>query len=224
MPGRENGFIAETTTSPEVDTSAPTAPTNGPTPQTAIHAAASPPPVAVVEAGAFLQDISPEPGLSEIRMSEGPRFAGAALPTLDPATFARPDFARFVTGQVADMIRAGSDGALEVTLRPEELGRVSLTLNGDGSSMNVSLTAERAETLDLLKRNISLLERDLADLGYSELAFDFGDAPDSEGSQESHPDGTFGSDITDENAAEAALIAEPTPAPRPGQGGMDLRL
>jgi hypothetical protein len=63
---------------------------------------------------------------------------------------------------------------VELTLAPQELGRIRMTLDGADGQMTVTVHADRAETLDLLRRNIDMLAQDFRDLGYSQTNFAFG--------------------------------------------------
>lgn len=87
----------------------------------------------------------------------------------------RHDAPRPVMQQVAEAARGLRDGPVEMTLQPEELGKVRLTLTAaaDGSMM-FSVQAERSETMDLLRRHIGDLARELHDLGFENLSFSFG--------------------------------------------------
>jgi len=80
-----------------------------------------------------------------------------------------------VAPQLAVAARHLSDGPVEVSLSPSELGRVTLTLIQSDGSIVVAVTAERAETLDLLRRSIGLLAQELQDLGYANPGFTFGE-------------------------------------------------
>lgn len=66
-----------------------------------------------------------------------------------------------------------TDGAVELRLEPEELGRLRMSLVPDGEKMRVLILAERPETLDLLRRHSAELERDLRALGYASTEFRF---------------------------------------------------
>ena len=54
---------------------------------------------------------------------------------------------------------------VEVKLSPEELGRVRLSMTTAETGMTVLVTAERPETLDLIRRNIDLFAADLERTG-----------------------------------------------------------
>lgn len=101
----------------------------------------------------------------------------------------RPDqAARPIVSQVVQLaFRAAADGIVEVRLQPEELGRLRIAMTQVESGVVVQISAERPETLDLLRRNVDLLERDLREQGFGNASFSFGEessnAPedDSEG-------------------------------------------
>ncbi len=99
--------------------------------------------------------------------SETSRKLDAVAPKFETA--ARP-----VITQIVQAAKTAVDGIIEVKLSPEELGRVRLTMTTGETGMTVLVTAERPETLDLLRRNIDLFAADLADQGFSDLNFSFG--------------------------------------------------
>jgi flagellar hook-length control protein FliK len=70
-----------------------------------------------------------------------------------------------VSVQLAHAVRTG-ESRIDVALTPAELGRVEIRLeiSRDGSA-SAHIVAERADTLDLLKRDASTLERVLQDSG-----------------------------------------------------------
>ena len=61
----------------------------------------------------------------------------------------------------------------EITLRPEELGRVQMRMRGQEGQILLQVVTERPETHDLMRRHIDVVERAFRDLGYSEIAFEF---------------------------------------------------
>jgi flagellar hook-length control protein FliK len=115
---------------------------------------------------------------------------------------------------------------VELTLQPEELGKVRMTMSaGQDGAMTMSLQAERPETLDLLRRHIGDLARELQDLGFSNLNFSFGQDRAQAGQQQA--EGGRDGDPADRPLA-AVPLAEPgfasRPAIAPVSGGLDLRL
>lgn len=84
-----------------------------------------------------------------------------------------PAIAQSVSGQIAFTVAQNPDGQTEITLSPEELGRVRLSMHSADGSISVTIHAERPETLDLMRRNIELLQRDFRALGYEQMSFNF---------------------------------------------------
>jgi hypothetical protein len=129
-----------------------------------------------------------------------------------------------VPAQIADAARALRDGPVELTLRPEELGTVRMTLStgGDGA-MTLLLHAERPETLELLRRHIGDLARELGTLGFENLDLQFSD--DRRPTRDDRQDPVAGS--TEPAVATIELAPHPFTRGRPamsGSGGLDLRL
>lgn len=134
----------------------------------------------------------------------------------------RTEFSRphIVMAQLTDAARVLREGQMEITLFPEELGRVRLTMTPSEAGMTVSIIAERPETLDLMRRNIELLASDLTEQGFENLMFDFGGS------------GTgSGTDFAQENAPQYSEANLPRPdtlsvinlVPQTGTG-LDIRL
>lgn len=147
----------------------------------------------------------PRPAGTQPAGQPGPVAQGAT----DPALAARLAAAAPVLAQ----------GAVEITLSPEELGRVRMTLSAGEGGMVVSVLAERAETLELMRRNIDQLARDLQAMGYAGLSFAFGrdDRPDRAAPAHGAP--------PDELPPPAAdSPPRSLPARAPGAGGIDLRV
>lgn len=170
-------------------------------------------------------------------LGAGPDGAGAAVSaserslTLAPGTAdpprageLRPAAPQPLGTQIVDGIRQARDGSVELSLSPEELGRVRLTLHGGDASLHVTIQADRPETESLLRRHIGLLQQEFRDLGYGGISFDFGPRQDRPAP---FADGAGGAAPLAETERTAAVAeAAPTPwAPIlvPGRG-LDLRL
>lgn len=184
----------------------------------------TPPPAmpAVAETVGAAVDVTSDPIIAEVSGTEQMRSDTGRSAGPELQIFNRPETPRLVAQQVADVIRASRDGTLEVTLRPEELGRLSLSFNGDGNTLSVSLSADRPETLDLIKRNLALLEQDLRDLGYDSLNFAFDDGEGRDGQSDESRDPAMaagqGPATEDTQPPSANLSAHAA------RGGVDLRL
>ena len=74
---------------------------------------------------------------------------------------------RNVATQLIEVARALPDRPVEITLNPEELGKLRMTVMTSEGAISVSLLAERAETTELLRRHIEILSQEFQALGYS---------------------------------------------------------
>lgn len=109
---------------------------------------------------------------------------------------------------------------VEITLSPDELGKVRMTVSAIDGALTLTLTADRGDTLDLLRRHIDQLAQDFRDLGFDRLNFSF-----SQGGGDKAPDAKDwptggGADPPD------ALAPEQKPDHQMAalSGGLDLRL
>ncbi|SLN63220.1 flagellar hook-length control protein FliK [Roseisalinus antarcticus] len=91
-----------------------------------------------------------------------------------PATQSASTHGPAVVRQVVTGLQASGQGTTEITLDPQELGRVTLNLTTDDDGISVSVIAERPETADLIRRHIDLLSQELRQIGYGKVAYDFG--------------------------------------------------
>lgn len=126
---------------------------------------------------------------------------------------------RAVAQQIAEGFNLNATGATELSLNPEELGRVKVTFTGNDAGMIVTLQSERLETQDLLRRNIDLLMKEFESAGYETLDFAFsgGGADTPQGHEDQ-------ADVTDDP------LQTSTPDPQPflprshAASGVDIRL
>lgn len=172
---------------------------------------------------------SPQEDVGELRF--GMAAHGQAQGATSSATSwhaMRADTPASVIRQMAEQAAQLRQGAVDLRLNPEELGRVQMKISTTDTGITLSITAERGETLDLLRRNINELGREFASMGFSEIDFAFGDSNDS-GSRTSDPD-TWEEPLGDpsEKPADVAL-ARPAlqPSSSPGgiaAAGLDIRL
>ncbi|WP_157136458.1 flagellar hook-length control protein FliK [Sagittula stellata] len=80
-----------------------------------------------------------------------------------------------VIRQVTEAFARLSDQTVELRLAPEELGRIRMYLHSGEHGIVVNIQADRTETLDLMRRHVDELARNLADAGYENAGFTFGD-------------------------------------------------
>lgn len=80
----------------------------------------------------------------------------------------------FVMTQVQQAMSAAKEGTIDMRLSPEELGRVRLQMTPTETGLSVHITAERPEILELMRRHIEVLQKDLEALGFAANDFSFG--------------------------------------------------
>ena len=134
-------------------------------------------------------------------------------------------FASGASHQIAQAVSSSGDRPVELTLSPEELGKVRLTLHSHDATITVTVQAERSDTLDLLRRNIDLLARDFREIGYGDVSFSFGE----QASGGRNPDQSAAAAALPEREADAPPRFQTTPvsvlsAGSDLSGGLDLRM
>jgi flagellar hook-length control protein FliK len=109
---------------------------------------------------------------------------------------------------------------VEIMLKPQELGAVRLTVQQADTGIMVNLTAERPETLDLMRRHIDQLGQDFQAIGYTNIAFSFAGSDADPDAQQEEQAKEF-SDTAEENAVlQTTQIYLSTST----NSGVDLRL
>ena len=139
--------------------------------------------------------------------------AGSSMPTLPPGSSQR----------IVESLSQFPDRPVEVTLSPEELGRVRMSLATHDGALTMLVQADRPETLELLRRHIDTLAQDLRDLGFEDLTFAFGDQKNP---QQSYPDEvSLSAEAVADNAVRGSShTAELSRPHHMMDGGLDLRL
>lgn len=130
----------------------------------------------------------------------------------------KPDMGRFPVQQAAEQLLRHPDRSIEISLHPRELGRVHMVLSASDAGMTLTITADRSETLDLMRRHIDQLAQEFRNMGHGDVGFAFRHGGADR--QENHNQGGARIDVLEE-AEIAAHLATPTPG-RPS--GLDLRL
>ena len=115
-------------------------------------------------------------------LTDAPSLAGAAPPPptgpAPPHISAAPPVAAPLPAAVpAQIVQAAADSGSPVTeirLSPDELGSLRIELRTEGDRAFVTLCAERAETLDLLRRHSDRLAADFRAAGFVQVDLGFG--------------------------------------------------
>ena len=129
--------------------------------------------------------------------------------------------ARHVAQQLADVARHMPDRPIELSLNPEELGRVRMTFTLTDGGINVAVMTERGETMDLLRRNIETLAQEFRELGHKDVKFNF-----SSNNQESSQQNGAGDDVEITSEIELSETDQIGPAriSLDQSSGLDIRL
>jgi len=127
-----------------------------------------------------------------------------------------------VAGSVAEGVRRTTrDEPIELLLDPVELGKVRFEMTTTGDRVQVNLSVERPETLELLRRNLDSLRSELGAAGFDASTLSFGQW--SGGREDATPAATplipFGDDLV-----ANGLPAQPNPSRSTADQGLDLRL
>ncbi len=111
---------------------------------------------------------------SALSMSLEPRQTSSISPGSNPLPATRHDVSHMIR-QISDGIQKMSEGGVELRLSPEELGPVRMQFFQSEQGLSVHIAAERPETLDLIRRHIDQLAKDLAESGFDAAGFTFGE-------------------------------------------------
>ena len=219
--GRRTGRAAAVPDAPRTD-SAPATAVSAPALMTAMSIA---PPASAPVANAVSREA--ERGFSSV-IGEGPspEMSGitssadrAGSTPQARAIVSDPALPRQIAVQLMDAMRGNPDRPVELVLEPAELGRVRMSMAGGDGTMQVSLTIERMETADLLRRHIETLAQEFRQLGYRDVSFRFsGEGASSNGGQ------GFASGTAGDGLIEGAEPDGPSPVRLLLGDRMDIRL
>jgi flagellar hook-length control protein FliK len=148
------------------------------------------------------------------------RRTSAGAESAGPLHRSAPDGPPPAERQIVTAILSSGTGRTDILLDPQDLGRVRLALEGNETGIVVTITADRSETADLLRRNTDLLLQEFREAGYTDIAFSFADRGQTADPPERQDDSP--------GATEAEPATAPPPLPsHPGPRGsalLDLRL
>jgi flagellar hook-length control protein FliK len=111
---------------------------------------------------------------------------------------------------------------VEVMLAPEELGRLKFQIRHHGETVSIFLSAERADTMDMLRRNGEDLLREFRQAGFAGASLEFGAWGQGQSRQDQPPSGFA---LPDDFTASIAIARPALVAMLPAEaGGLNLRL
>ena len=121
----------------------------------------------VAQSGSMLSGMA-MPGLNPV-----PDLPSSPVQPLRGSDPAPPNAPAPVQMQILQALSAGG-AVTELRLAPEELGHVRIEMRQDGDRLVMTVSAERQDTLDLLRRHASELAADLRSSGQTGLDLSFG--------------------------------------------------
>lgn len=148
---------------------------------------------------------------------------GVAQPlqtTSAPAPVALADLARQIALQLAQATPTSAPGTTEITLNPEELGRVRMSLSITDGALTLTIAADRPETTDMMRRHIDQLAQSYRQLGFADMAFNFTESSQRDHSPEASKPDPNAVDPTQQDPSAGETI-QPKVQPH---GRMDVRL
>ena len=146
------------------------------------------------------------------------RPSGMGMPDL-------PVLAQSASQQIVNasaQLQAEPGGPIDIALDPPELGRVRLSLVEVNGAMTVSITAERPETADLIRRHLALLADEFARQGLDAPMVDISGG--DHGGRQPRDDDQSDADDEQDRAIGHPIVSTANAAPRVAAAGLDLRL
>lgn len=132
----------------------------------------------------------------------------------------RADLPVQVARQLAEAFQNTGQRPVDIALNPEELGRVRLALSATESGMVIHVTAERPDTIELMRRHIAELTQEFRQIGYSNVSLSFAGGDTGQGDRTTESPSRppeSGADAGPENPVEIILSSAP-------ETGIDIRL
>ncbi len=99
-----------------------------------------------------------------------------------PGITHRPETPRMIASQMAEAFVAKGDRNVDVSLNPEELGKVKMRVATSENGITMIIQTERPETGDLMRRHINELAEEFRRMGFQDISFEFSSG-DSAGGQ-----------------------------------------
>lgn len=159
----------------------------------------------------------------------GPGWASQGTPaaTGHSAPFPPPPAAQAIAQQVIRGLAQGASATapVEISLDPPELGRVRLAMLDNVQGPVLSITADRPETADLMRRHLGLLSEEFARAGLDAPGVQIGDRDTARHGRDQGADATRPAASRPDRGAETGAPGPAAGTPgNAADGGLDLRL
>lgn len=160
--------------------------------------------------------LAPDLTAAQIDTSATPRPANPS-----PPRPAQPAAAASLHSQLLQHASAAIERQVEVSLAPQELGHVKFQIRHQGETVAILLSAERGETMELLRRHSDELMREFRQAGFGGASLEFGHW----GRQPSQQQTPAAFVLTEEFAPPPSLPRPPPLSSTSGEvQGLNLRL
>ncbi len=126
-----------------------------------------------------------------------------------------------IVTQISTAISNTSKDTVEIRLDPPELGRVTISITQTDSGVSATVTSEKAEISDLLRRHAELLSRELSKSGFSEASLEFSHREKQQG-RPTFEGGKAG--LSSDSPEQAGAAATIEMIIRSQSGSLDIRL
>ncbi len=126
-----------------------------------------------------------------------------------------------ILSQISSAISNTSKDTVEIRLDPPELGRVIISITQNDSGLAATVTSEKAEVADLLRRHAELLSRELSKSGFGEPSLEFSHKGQQDGRPNLKEDAGYFSATTPEDNEVVSTIETILQSQ---SGSLDIRL
>lgn len=130
---------------------------------------------------------------------------------------------RNLSAELRQAVTEQPDGTVEVTLSPDDFGHAKVSLRQEDGGISVSVQTDRQDTIDVMRRHVDSLVRDMRELGFADVTFTFNDRSGSaqqQGVQTAEADAAG-----EEYPPDASTPVNSEALPRKdGRGALDLRM
>ncbi|MDE4134557.1 flagellar hook-length control protein FliK [Phaeobacter sp. QD34_3] len=143
-----------------------------------------------------------------------------------PGATHRVEMPRMIATQLAEAFAAKGERNMDVSLNPEELGRVKMRVSTSDTGIVMTIQTERPETGDLMRRHINELAEEFRRMGFQDISFEFSSGESFGGQAEQGLGGDGGGTLggTAEMAASEVAADSEKQNLQLGSSGMDMRV
>lgn len=144
--------------------------------------------------------------------------------TFRPTAASGQEMAQRIAVQLSEAFASKGERKVDVMLNPKELGRVKMQLATNDGAVRVIIQTERAETGDLMRRNIGELEREFQEMGFENISFEFSSGGGQTQSGGGNSEGAANSSNLNIASNEDLLEPQTQQPLNLGGSGLDMRV